>query len=346
MKHRILFSLVIINLFLISQTWTQENDIRENVSKRGTTAASFLEIGIGARALALGSAFTALADGPSTIFWNAAGLAKLHRNGIIFNHTEWLANTRFEFMGAAFDLKGYGAVGLSLTALTMDDMEVTTVEEPEGTGQIFKASDFAVSLAYALQITDRFSIGMNAKVIRQAIWEMSATGFAADLGIHYATPFKGLDLGMSMTNFGTTMRMDGPNSQILHDPDPSTSGNNNRIPGNIQMDKWPLPLNFRIGLAYQLFNNEFHKALIAVDAEHPNNNYESLNIGGEYVFKNVIALRGGYKSLFLQDAEESFTVGAGLNYPIVGNVMVKFDFAYVEYGLLESIYKYSLGIDF
>jgi long-subunit fatty acid transport protein len=324
----------------------QDDTYRSNVSKRGTTAANFLEIGVGARALSLGSAFTAVADDPSTMYWNAAGLAKLQRHGIMFNHSEWIADINFDYISGSFNLGKYGAIGLSITALTMGDMEVTTVEEPEGNGQIFRASDFAVSLVYAFRLTDRFSIGVNSKVIRQKIWEMSAMGFALDIGVHYATPFKGLNLGMSITNFGTQMKLTGPNTQILYDPDQTSTGNNGRIPGQIQMASWPLPLNFRIGLAYQLFSTEFHKAIVAVDAEHPNNNYESVSVGGEYVFRNMLALRGGYNSLFLQDAEESLTLGAGIYYPLVGNVLLRFDFAYADFGLFDDVYKYTVGIEF
>jgi hypothetical protein len=346
MKTRVFIKVVVIILLMIIYATAQDETYRSNVSKRGTTAANFLEIGVGARALALGSAFTALADDPSTIYWNAGGLAKLKRHGFMFNHSEWIADINFDFMSGSFNLGRYGAVGLSITALTMGEMEVTTTEEPEGNGQIFRASDFAVSLVYAYSLTDRFSIGINSKVIRQKIWEMSAMGFAVDLGVHYVTPFKGLNLGMSISNFGTQMKLSGPNSLILYDPDPSSSGNNGRIPGEIQMASWPLPLNFRIGLAYQLFQSEYHKAVIAIDAEHPNNNYESVSVGAEYVFRNMLALRGGYNSLFLQDAEDSLTLGAGIYYPIVGGVLLRFDFAYADFGLFDNVYKYTVGIDF
>jgi hypothetical protein len=346
MKNQIFIKIFLFILVFTIVVSGQNQNYRENVSKRGTTAASFLEIGVGARALAMGSAFTAMADDPSTIYWNVAGLAKLKRHGILVNHTEWIADTRFDFLAASFNVGSYGTVGFSLTSLSMDEMEVTTIEAPEGNGQTFRVNDFALSLAYALRLTDRFSIGMNTKVIRQVIWEMSATGYALDLGVHYVTPFKGVNLGMSMTNFGTSMQMSGVRAQILYDPDPIAQGNNDRIPARIQMDSWALPLNFRVGISYQAFKNEVHQAYISIDAQHPNNNYESLNIGAEYVFKNMLAIRGGYKSLFLADSEESLTLGTGLYYPILGNVLLRFDFAYVDFGLLENVYKYSVGIDF
>ena len=98
MNARALVQVFIISSLILINATAQDQTYRSNVSKRGTTAANFLEIGIGARALALGSAFTALADDPSTLYWNVGGLAKLKRNGFMFNHSEWIADINFDFI--------------------------------------------------------------------------------------------------------------------------------------------------------------------------------------------------------------------------------------------------------
>jgi len=66
----------------------------------------------------------------------------------------------------------------------------------------------------------------------------------------------------------------------------------------------------------------------------------------EYVYRKMIALRGGYNTLFLEDAEESLTLGAGIIYPLLGNVLLRFDFAYADFGLFDNVYKYTVGIEF
>ncbi|MFZ0389084.1 MAG: PorV/PorQ family protein [Calditrichia bacterium] len=345
-KPLLKMTLIFAVLGMLTSSLAQTQNYRENVSKRGTTAATFLEVGIGSRALAMGNAFTALSDDPSAIYWNPGGLAKFGRHGLTFNHTEWIADTRFDFVAGAFNLGGYGTLGFSLTALTMDEMQVTTVDEPEGTGQLFNAGDYAFSIAYAFNLTDRFSIGFNPKVIRQNIWEMSATGFAIDIGVHYVTPFPGFTMGFAMTNFGTKMQLDGHSNRVLYDLVPGSAGNNDRVPAKLETDRWSLPLNFRIGVLYEVLDAGPHHVNIEADAAHPNNNYESVNVGMEYVFNDRFALRGGYKSLFLEDSEDSFTLGAGLNYPVLGNIMLHFDFAYADFGLLENVQKYTIGIDF
>jgi hypothetical protein len=326
--------------------FAQSQNFEENVSKRGTTAANFLEIGVGAKAIAMGGAFTALANDPSAMFWNVGGIAKLERTSFFFNHSEWIAETNFDFVAGVFPISEFATIGVSVTALTMSDMEVTTVLEPEGTGQMFDAGDYAFSVGIAMNLTDRFSIGITPKYIHQVIWDMEANGFAVDLGVHYITPFKGITLGFAMTNFGPKLQMDGQNNRVLYDFDPSSTGNNERVPAKLETSAWPLPLNFRIGVVYHALQTENHQAVIEVDAQHPNNNYESINLGFEYVLLRHYAIRAGYKTLFLQDSQESFTLGGGLNYPIFGNIMIHIDYAFADFGILDNVHKFSLGLDF
>ena len=336
----------IVILTCVSFVMAQETPFVSNVSKRGTTAASFLEIGVGARALAMGSAFVALADDPTTIYWNVAGLGKLAKHGVSFTHNDWIADTKFDFIAASVRLSQKSTLGASLAFFSLGDLEVRTVDEPGGTGQVFNGNDFAFSLAYAMNLTDNFSIGLASKFVKQSIWDMSAHAFAFDVGIHYRLPFKGFTLGAMMTNFGTDMKIAGDNSLILYDPDLQSTGNNGRIPADIQTESWSLPLNFQVGLAYTAVNTDLHKIFLAVDALHPNNNYESVNFGGEYVFNDFLAFRGGYKALFLAESEESYTWGLGIKREFLGNVRVSIDFAYADFGRLENSKKFSFLIEF
>lgn len=317
-----------------------------DVSKKGTTAAPFLLIGQGARAMAMGSAFVAVSDDPSALYWNPAGLTSLGGVGVIFEHTQWIADTRYNFIGVTYGIGDWGNLGLSVTTSSLGEMNVTTIEEPNGTGETFEANDIAVGLAYAIKLTNDFSIGFNPKFIRQSIWKMSADAVAIDVGILYNTPFRGFTLGMSITNFGTKMRLHGTSALVLYDLDPSTSGNNERIPAFLGTDEWALPLNFKVGLSYRPILAEDHGIVFSVDAAHPSDNYESVNLGGEYTFSNMISIRGGYKALFLPDSEESYTLGLGLQQYLLGNMQIKIDYAFADFGRLKNVQKFSLGLRF
>ncbi len=335
-----------IILLIVCTTQLFSQDFESNVSKRAVTAAPFLNISQGARATGMGSAFVAVADDPSAVFWNVAGLARLKQNGVMLDHTRWIADLKYNFVGFSFNTGSFGTLGLSLISSDYGEMKVRTIDQPEGTGEVFSVNDVAFGLAWSTNLTDNFSIGFQSKVIYQSIWRMSDYAFAFDMGILYDTPFEGITLGMSITNFGSTMKLSGTNAVVLYDLDEQSAGNNDKIPASLDTDEWDLPLNYRVGISYQAFQTNSHSLIFALDAMHPNDNYESINLGAEYTFLGQFAIRGGYKSLFLPDSEESFTLGAGFKQLIIGNVNFKFDYFYGDFGRLNDIQKFSIGVNF
>ena len=341
---KLLFRILFISLILCTTIVSQ--DFVSDVSKKGTSAASFLSISQGAKASSMGSAFVALADDQSTLYWNVAGIADIKGAGVLVEHTNWIADINYNYLAATYSIGDYGTIGLSFLSSDINDLDVTTVDDPEGTGETFSVADVVFGLAYAMKLTDNFSIGFNSKFIQQKIWKMSANAIALDLGVKYVTPFDGIVLGMSISNFGTQMRMDGNSALILYDPDPNSTGNNGKIPANLQTDSWDLPLIFRVGLAYKAIETDYHRITVAVDALHPSDNFESINIGGEYTFNDMFSVRGGYKSLFLDTSEESFTLGVGFKQLLLGNLALKVDYAYADFGRLSDIQKFSLSVLF
>lgn len=317
-----------------------------DVSKRGTSAATFLSIGQSARAIGMGSAFVGIQNDPSALYWNPAGIASIEGISLLFDHTNWIADVGYNFFGGTYNIEGFGTVGLSFIVSDIGEMNVTTIQQPEGTGQTFTATDLAISIAYAVQLTEEFAIGFNPKFVYQSIWNMSASTFAMDFGIQYRTPFDGMILAMSVSNFGPKMQLAGNTNLVLFDADPQSSGNNDKIPANLETGSWALPLIFRVGVAYNPINTENHRLLLAIDALHPSDNYESVNVGAEYTFMNLISLRGGYKSLFLESTEETFALGFGIQKQIIGNVTLFFDYSYQDFGRLSDIQKFSFGMTF
>ncbi|GJQ62965.1 MAG: hypothetical protein SCALA702_20180 [Melioribacteraceae bacterium] len=315
-------------------------------SKVGSTAAPFLNVAIGPRAISMGGAFVATADDISALYWNPAGIARSGRNGAIFTHSEWFADISYNWAGAVLNLGGMGALGMSITYLDYGDIEVTTLSEQNGTGEFYNPSDMAIALSYAYNLTDRFSIGGSAKYVQQTIWNSSASTLAFDLGVLFHSDLNGLRIGASITNFGDDMQMDGKDLLVQHDVAGSIEGNNDQILAKLNTDEFPIPLTFRVGLAMDVLNFEDHRFTLAVDALHPNDNDESLNVGAEYQVMNVISLRGGYKSLFLDSSEEGLTLGVGLNYDFAPNFGIVIDYAYQDFGILENTQHFSVGVKF
>ena len=333
-----------INLLLmVSVVWGQT---AKNITNVATTSAPFLSIEVGARAIAMGGAFVATSDDATSLYWNPAGIGLLDQNEVSFHHTEWLAETNFDYAGIVIPLGLSGTVGLSFTSLTMSDMEVRTVFNPEGTGELFSANDMAIGVSYAKNLTDRFTIGFTGKYIHQKLWHMTASSFAFDIGTLFTTQLNGMRIGMSISNFGSKMQLVGKDTQVNYDVDEAKQGNNDKILAHLDTDKWSLPLTFRVGVAMEVLQTEFNYLTIAVDAIHPNDNTECLNVGAEYVIKNRFFFRGGYKALFQQDSEEGLTLGAGLAHNLTRYVRIKIDYAYADFGLLEYVQRFSLALEF
>lgn len=341
---KIIITLIFVSLIGASPVIGQE--FVSDVSKVGTTAAPFLSVEVGARAIGMGGAFVALANDATALYWNPAGIARLNGVGVTLNHANWLAGTYFDYAGVALSLGSVGSFGLSFTSLTMEDMEVRTIAYPDGTGEKFGANDFAIGTSYARNLTDRFSIGFTAKYIQQKLWHMSASSLALDIGTLFTTQFRGMTIGMSISNFGNKMQMIGSDTQIPVDIAPEKEGNNNKIVGNMRTERWSLPLIFRFGVAMNVIENYNYRWTIALDAMHPNDNTEYVNVGTEYALKNMVFLRCGYKNMFMKDNEEGLTLGAGLAYALVGNFKLKIDYAYADFGILDNVQRFSLALEF
>jgi hypothetical protein len=342
------YNLAKILLITATIIFNGNNALSQNVSKTGTTAADFLEIGVGANATGLGGAFVSIANDASSLYWNAGGIANLIKSEAIIVHTDWIAETNFDYAGLAIPLGDFGTIGFSFTSLSMDDMKVRTVELPDGTGEYFSASDLSIGISYARKLTERFSIGFTAKYIEQNIWHMKSNAFAIDAGTVFKTDlFGGMTIGAAISNFGTAMKLEGRDARYFIRVDPNKLGSNERIPTSIELDSWELPLIFQIGVSTNVLEVDNYRLTVATDAIVPNNDYQSVNIGAEFSFMNIVKLRSGYNSLFLNEAEGGLSFGVGVDSQMLLSIAtVNFDYAFRDFGRLNNIHTFSLGVKF
>lgn len=329
-----------------------------SISKTGTTVAQFLKIDVSARSVAMGGSFVAVSNDVSAIYINPAGLARVNGYQAMFTHTEWIAGTQYDFGAISLNLNELGAMGLMVSSFGSGDMEVTTIQDPEGTGEIFDVQDLLVGLSYSRNLTDNFSIGFNAKYIYQRLWHSTASTIAIDVGTLFNTPFWGIILGASIKNFGPKMKLDGRDIKFATDPDSRNTGNVTVVNAQYEMQEYSLPLFFQVGLAKTLELGEKNKVTLAIDAVTPNDNYETVNTGLEYGWNDLLFLRGGYKSLiydvsnnwsdiFMSDlTEEGLTAGFGLNLRLQGTMKIQIDYAYADLGRLDNAQRFSLLLQF
>ncbi|TDI93129.1 MAG: PorV/PorQ family protein [Caldithrix sp.] len=342
---------VLLMLAAFDNLRAQKDEGSGNISSGtnvGTSAAAFLEIGIGARAQAMGGAFVSLVQDATAMYWNPAGIGRVAGFETTFTHVNWLLDTNFDYAGIVVPIGGgIAAVGANVIVLGTGEQPVRVVGQEEGTGEFYSAQDLAAGVTFALNFTDRFSFGVNAKYISQRIWNSSSNGFAIDIGALYQTQLEGLQMGFSISNFGSDMRLSGRDLRNVVDPDILNDGVE-KIPVSYETDSFALPLLFRFGLSYkQPMLSEQGDLIVAVDLLHPNNDEESINVGAEYVLFETFALRAGYRSLLLTDRTSGLSFGAGLIVsPRRSDMKIVVDYAYVDWGVLNAVHNFSLGLKF
>lgn len=316
------------------------------VSNTGTNAAAFLEIGVGARAMAMGGAYVAIANDPTALYYNPAGIVWMDKIQMELMHNKWLVGTNYEFVGATMPLPFWkSSIGASLILLDYGEQPVRTEARPEGTGEKYGARDYAVAFTFASALTDKFSFGLTGKYINQKIWHVSGGTAALDVGIFYTTPLKGLRLGMSISNFGGELKLSGRDLNTTVDPDPDNQ-NIDRIPVVYETNGYPLPQLFRAGVSYTHDWGSVGSVLLTADVLHPSNTTESINMGIEYGYAGMFFLRAGYQNLYEEDSINGLTLGGGIDYYRPGKMGIRVDYAFSDWGVLESAHRFSIGLTF
>ncbi|MBN2414561.1 PorV/PorQ family protein [bacterium] len=326
--------------------------------RQGTTAANFLEIGYGSAGTAMGDAYVSVASDLSAVYWNPAGLAYMEQREVQFNYQPWILDINAVSFAAGMPLSNVGTIALSLVQMDYGRNEVTTLDMQDGTGELFNAADYSFGISYSRKLANWFSFGATAKYISSQIWQSSANAFAVDLGVivqtHFFSPTgdrgDGMNIGMSISNFGTKMQYSGKNLLNPIDILPNEGGNYQDVPGMFQTEGWELPLLFRVGVSVNPFVTSQHRLTLAVDAVHPNNNSESVNLGGQYQLTTPngwqFFLRGGYKALFMVDSEYGLSFGGGVVMHMMQGRSLKVEYSYREIGILGSIHAYNIGLMF
>ena len=346
MKKNIQAKVFILSLIFVASVLS--NPVYSQIRKVGTSAATFLRIPVGARASGMGSSFVSMINDPTALYWNPSAIATVNTNALVVDHSLWMPGIYFDFAGLVLPFENLGTLGLSITILHTDEMEVTTIEEPMGTGETFTASSFALGFSYSRYLTDRFSIGGTFKYIRETIFNSAASGLAFDVGTLYETPFAGIRLGASISNFGTRMQMTGEDLNVRVDIAPDQEGNNQSIVGKLNTDEFDLPLIMRIGISGEVINTEDFRLTLSADGINPNDNSQSVDLGGEIgLLNNKVLLRSGYKDLFLKDNEVNMAFGFSINeINVFDEVLLSVDYAYQNFVHLNDSNRFTLTIKF
>jgi len=323
MKNILLFTILLLTAFQI-ETNAQLFPILGG-QRVGISTAEFLKIGVGSRASAMGDAFVAVANDASALYWNPAGLVQFKDDQLMFSHNLWVVDINHDFVGAVYHMDETNAFGVSFTALSMQDMPVTTEFQPFGTGDYFGFGDMALAVSYSRKMTDQFSFGGTVRYIEETLDKLKMRGVMIDLGTYYWTGLGTTRFAVAVSNFGNQLAPDG---QVV-------------LVGKRSNSQWQAfspPTVFRIGFAMEPYQDDLNKITASIQLNHPNDNSENLSTGVEYSWKNTFYLRGGYK---FNVEEQNYSFGAGVYVPVsIANVTV--DYSYSNFVRLGTAHRFSI----
>jgi hypothetical protein len=338
MKNRNLLILMILTLFFCGSAWAGSQ------ARIGAAGAQELLIPVGGRGIALQGANITDIAGTEAIYWNPAGLAAAQRTEAMFSYMNWIADIKVSYLAVGVNIGQANAVGFSLRTLNVGDIEVTTTDQPEGTGEMFSPTFLIVGATYSRMMTDRIHFGFTTNLITENARQMKATGISFDFGVQYRNLMPGVHLGVALKNLGPDMRFDGPGVEYPVNTG-SEPGSRSR-PAELNLAKFDLPVTFEIGLGYNYSITEDHQASLYGNFRNFNLGNDYYMGGVEYGFKDIFFLRGGY--LATQQNDDNIfgpTFGAGIQTNL-SSTSLGFDYTYRTVDYFDANQFFSLRIGF
>ncbi len=239
----------------------------------GTTGANFLKIGVGARAAALGDAFTVIVDDSTSLYWNPAGLAKMEKRQLSATYNMWFAGINQGYLGMGFPLSRRGVIAGGVNYVDMGDFDGRDeFGNPTGT---FTASALNYQLGYANRVREKLTWGISAGLVQDTIADDIKSTYAVNFGLIFKSS-ESLSLGLAVQNIGGQLGSD------------------------------PLPFVAKVGMAYT-----WKSLLLVLDIASPTDNDLYYCAGIEWWIMDGIALRAGYKTN--QDIGQGLTAGLGFD---------------------------------
>lgn len=339
----------------------------------GGTSAEFLLLGAGARGVALGGAYSALTSDITALYYNPAGLAQMSRPSAMVSTYSYVASTRYTWLGIGLPVAGGSkAIGISVGSFGFSDQPVYTLEDPDGTGETYSVSQTFIAGTYSQNFSDRFSAGFTAKMVTDHLGSTAATGFAMDLGTNFHAMIGDRPIRASFViqNLGTNLRHDGTGLEtgVARTPPLGTVDIPQELqPVRLRTSSWGLPVQFRVGVALDVFSQGVNRVSVLGEFNQPINTKPGAGAGLEWSLTNLgssgfsLAARGSYTlqpdnkldpgngagftttlstSTFSSDG---LALGGGLSYGR-GAWTLGFDYAYRNLGALGGTNFLSFSV--
>jgi len=273
----LLSTILVLNTFLIAQD--------------GGTEYNFTGLGFGARAIGIGQAFTALANDPTAVFWNPAGLEYINQQSATFFHTTLFEGVQYDFLGYAYPTLELGSFGIGIARLGVSDIDGRFFDQAPS--NIFSHDEYQAFFSYAKKLPYNITPGVTIRWIRNG-WGDYGIGETADVGI-------GADLGLMYRPdwIGSALIQDWSFGLKVHNLFAPQIGEGDEI------DK--LPLITKIGILKKIHFGQIGSIDVMFDLNHSQQRDLKFHFGSEYSFQDMGKVRLGYNGATL-------AFGAGAKY--------------------------------
>jgi hypothetical protein len=304
--------------------------------RAGTSGYQFLKIPVDARSASMGQTVASNAFDLSSLFWNPALAAQIESETTVgAGYTGYHAEVNLGYVGVIHRLGSF-TLGGAFQSMQSGKMDVTTEFQPFGTGETFQVIDWAAGLTVAQELTDLFSYGLTARFVQEQIAEINAQTVVFDAGVFYRVGGTGAQMAVVIKNFGFDSSVSGQIERVSLD----------QLTPIIEDDfeSFTPPTTFMLGLSYDVFRRSSEQSLtFSAQLNNPNDNAESFNMGVEYLWQQILALRAGYRF----GVEESTipSLGFGLMIPGIGP-MARFDYGFTSLERLGVVHRLGLEVGF
>jgi len=329
--------LFIILIIVFGSLFGQYRDIPDVVTKVATSAANWLKLESGARGIAMGGSQTASGIGVSAIPYNPSSITFISGDQeVYYSKVNYIADITHNTIAYGRKLTFSDYLGVHLFYLDSGPIGITTILDPDGTGEDYHVYNYALRVVYARLLTDRLRIGGSIKYIREDIYTMSMQSFMADIGSNFDTGISGIMLGMSVSNFGPDVQFHGKGLEV-------------KVADSISVDetlirdtkKFPLPLVFRLGIKKDILGgaeDAVHRLTASIDGINPIDYILYWSMGTEYSWRDIGFLRAG---THIGHDTAGLSLGGGLKWS-----MFAVDYAYVNYGILNETHQFGISLEF
>ena len=263
-----------------------------NAQSAGQSGATQLLVNPWGKSSGVGGANAAYGSGVEMVYMNPAGVSGTNKTDLLFSRSNWLQGSEIyvNAFGVSQRFNEKTVLALSIMSFNLGDIEITTVNNPEGGIGTYRPQFVNGGLTYSREFSNNIDGGITLKLISEGIHDMNAFGMAIDAGVKYVTGKKEhISFGVALKNAGPNMKYDGNGLKME-----LTFPNGNNQNGQVSSASYTLPLLMNLGFGYRFDFNSTHALQTGCTYSARMFLNDQTRLGLEYRFKKYLQIRCGF----------------------------------------------------